>query len=95
MKMNASLTATPRLVLLPLGDLLEHERHDDQRASPLITHLQESGLLRNPPIVTPLKDGSSRYLILDGPNRVAALRHLDFEHVAVQVVSPEDPGLKL
>jgi hypothetical protein len=93
--MNASLKAIPRLALLPLGDLLEHERHDDQRASPLITRLQESGLLRNPPIVTPLQDGSPRYMILDGANRVSALRHLDFRHVAVQVVSPDDPGLKL
>ena len=95
MKMNDSLKAIPRLVLLPLGDLVKHERHDEQRASPLITRLQESGLLRNPPIVTPLQDGSSRYLILDGANRVAALRHLDFEHIVVQVVSPGDPGLKL
>jgi hypothetical protein len=90
-----SLTSLPHLELLPLGDLLEHERHDDQRAAPLINRIQESGVLRNPPIVTQVQDGSSRHMILDGANRVTALQKLGFEHVVVQIVEPDDPGLKL
>ena len=81
--------------MLPVSEMLEHERHDDSRTGPLIRRLQQSGLLRNPPIVTPLKDGSSRYMILDGANRVSALRHMAFKYIAVQVVAPDDPGLKL
>ena len=93
--MNESLNTIPHLEVLLLDDLLEHERHDDQRAGPLIARIQKSGILRNPPIVTPLQDGSQRHMILDGANRITALRHLEFKHAAVQVVSPDDPGLKL
>jgi hypothetical protein len=74
---------------------LEHEHHDEQRKNPLVARIEKHGVLRNPPIVTTLLDGSSHYMILDGANRVAALRELEFIHIAVQVVAPDDPGLKL
>ncbi len=93
--MNDSLASLPQLKLLPARDLLEHERHDDQRTGPLIDRIQQNGVLRNPPIVSPLQDGSKRFMILDGANRVTALRKLDFEHIVVQIVDPDDQGLKL
>lgn len=93
--MNTFPTTIPRLEMVSTDDLLEHERHDEQRKNPLVTRIEKNGVLRNPPIVTPLLDGSSQYMILDGANRVAALRELDFMHIAVQVVAPDDPGLKL
>jgi len=34
-------------------------------------------------------------MVLDGANRITALRKLNFPHVVVQVVKPDDPGLKL
>jgi hypothetical protein len=92
---NNSLPALPHLELLPIGDLLEHERHDDQRTGTLITRVLESGVLRNPPIVTPLQDDSQRFMILDGANRVAVLQRLEFPHAVVQIVNADDPGLKL
>ena len=55
----------------------------------------ESGLWRNPPIVTPLQDGSQRFMVMDGANRIAALRKLEYPHAVVQVVHPDDQGLKL
>ncbi|MFL7892637.1 MAG: hypothetical protein ACK2UM_04940 [Anaerolineales bacterium] len=93
--MNNSLPALPHLELLPIRDLLEHERHDNLRTDSLITRMVESGVLRNPPIVTPLQDNSQRFMILDGANRVAVLQKLEFPHAVVQIVNADDPGLKL
>ena len=70
MTVNESLNTIPHLEVLLLDDLLEHERHDDQRAGPLIARIQKSGILRNPPIVTPLQDGSQRHMILDGVRNI-------------------------
>jgi len=88
-------TNLPKLTFLPVTDLITHERHDDQRTRPLIIRIRNSGVFRNPPIVSPLHDGSGRYMVLDGANRVTALREMDFPHVLVQVVDPDDPGLNL
>ena len=81
--------------ILPVSSLLEHEWHDDQRTEPLMVRIEESGVWRNPPIVTPLQDGSQRYMVLDGANRIASLKKLMYPHALVQVVHPDDPGLKL
>lgn len=86
---------TPQLEIIPLASLIEHERHDEQRTPPLVSRMQATGVLRNPPIATPLGDSSQRYMILDGANRLAALRKLDYSEAVVQVVYPEDQGLRL
>jgi hypothetical protein len=85
----------PHLELIPLDSLVIHERHDEQRTLPLLTRIQESGIWRNPPIVSPLLDSSGRYMVLDGANRITVLRKIDCPHAVVQVVEPDDPGLKL
>lgn len=85
----------PHLEILPVTSLLEHEWHDDQRTDPLMVRIEESGVWRNPPIVAPLLDGSQRFMVLDGANRVASLKKLKYPHALVQVVHPDDQGLKL
>ena len=85
----------PNLQILPLDKLLRHEWHDDHRATLLIDRLRASGVLRNPPIVTPLRDGSDRYMVLDGANRTTALEQMAISHCICQVVATDDPGLKL
>ncbi|MEW5873348.1 MAG: hypothetical protein AB1894_29075 [Chloroflexota bacterium] len=85
----------PNLAFLPVDCLLIHERHDEQRTRPLILRIRASGVLRNPPIASPLHDGSDRYMVLDGANRAAALREMGLPHALVQVVEPDDPGLSL
>ena len=85
----------PSLTFLPVDCLLIHERHDDQRTQPLIQRIRTSGVFRNPPIVAPLGDGSERYMVLDGANRVTALRQMGYPHALVQVVQPDSPGLTL
>ena len=89
------LSSTPRLEVIPIACLVIHEWHDDQRTPPLMARLQESGVLRNPPVVAPLQDGSQRYMVLDGANRITTLRQMGYPHAVVQVVHPDDPGLKL
>jgi hypothetical protein len=85
----------PDLAFVPVDKLLIHEWHDDQRTPPLVERMLASGVFRNPPIVSPLKDGSGRYMVLDGANRTTALQKMDYPHALVQVVNPDDPGLKL
>jgi L-serine kinase (ATP) / ParB family transcriptional regulator, heme-responsive regulator len=85
----------PHLCFLPIGSLIFHEWHDTQRTPPLIERIRESGLFRNPPIVAPLDDGSGRYMVLDGANRITALREMGFPDVLLQVVQADDPGLEL
>ena len=69
-KMPAS---TPWLEVIPIASLVIHEWHDEQRTPQLMVRIQESGVLRNPPIVAPLQDGSQRYMVLDGANRITTL----------------------
>lgn len=85
----------PKLEILPVQNLLLHEWHDDQRAIPLSKHLENSGVLRNPPIVSPLSDGSGRYMVLDGANRTTALKQLNYPHALCQVVDADRVGLQL
>jgi len=85
----------PHLAFVPVDKLIIHEWHDDQRTPPLIERILTSRVLRNPPIVSPLDDGSGRYMVLDGANRTTALQKMDYPHALVQVVNSDDPGLKL
>ena len=85
----------PKLNFVPVASLLFHERFDLQRSRPLMLRMRKSGVFRNPPVVTPLSDGSGRYMLLDGANRVVALREMGYPHVIVQVMQADDPGLGL
>ena len=85
----------PNLQILPLESLILHEDHDNQRALPLVEKLRAAGILRNPPIVMPLADGTERYMVLDGANRVTSLTEMEFPHIVAQVVKVDDPHVNL
>jgi hypothetical protein len=70
--------------------LILHEDHDRQRTLPLVAKLRAQGILRNPPIVMPLEDGSGRFMVLDGANRVTSLQEMEFPHIVAQVVPYND-----
>jgi hypothetical protein len=78
----------PTLRIIPVKDLLLHENHDSSRTDSLKERLRSEGLLRNPPIVAPLEEGASRYVVLDGANRSTALRTMSIPHILAQVVEP-------
>ena len=85
----------PTLRILPLESLILHEDHDHQRTGPLVQRLRRAGILRNPPIVMPLTDGTDRYMVLDGANRVTALTEMEFPHIVAQVVKSDDVHVNL
>lgn len=88
----------PDLRFVPSDALVPHERHDSQRMEPLVERLREQGVLKNPPIVTPLDtgpDGAPRFMVLDGANRATAVRAAGFPHVVVQVARYEEPWVQL
>ncbi|MGH9324092.1 MAG: hypothetical protein ACRD21_12520 [Vicinamibacteria bacterium] len=84
----------PDLRIVPLADLLLHERIDLERVTRLIDRLSADGILKNPPIVASLP-GSDRFLLLDGANRVSAIQNLDIPHLIVQVEPFENPKLEV
>nr|MBN1228256.1 hypothetical protein [Anaerolineae bacterium] len=85
---------SPDLRIVNTQDLIPHEYHDEQRMLPLVARIQNDGMLRNPPIVTPLPQ-MNQFLVLDGANRVGALRLLETRHTLVQVVPYEQPFVRL
>ncbi|MFC1997667.1 ParB N-terminal domain-containing protein [Chloroflexota bacterium] len=91
----SNLHNLPHLEILPVEKLILHEYHDQQRTPPIIQSIEEDGLLRNPPVVVPLADGTGRYMVLDGANRATALRDMGVPHTIVQTVQGTDPGLEL
>ncbi len=88
-------TTLPTLDIVPVENIFPHERYDQQRAHPLMEKLQQAGVLRNPPIVMPFGDGSGRYMILDGTNRVMAVKLLGIPYILVQIADPEHTQISL
>jgi len=89
------IPSLPTLRILPIESLILHEDHDMQRSMPLVEKLRAAGILRNPPVVMPLMDGTHRYMVLDGANRVTALEEMEFPHIVAQVVASDDPHVIL
>ena len=88
----------PDLRFVEVARLVPHERHDDQRAEPLVRRLREAGMLKNPPIVAPLGNegrGDERFVVLDGANRVSAAHSAGLPHLLVQIVRYDDPSVRL
>lgn len=89
--MNPREPRIPDLRVVPVASLIPHERHDDQRMQPLAAKLREQGVLKNPPIVTPLD--TSRFVVLDGANRSTAAQAAGLPHLVVQVVRYDEVQL--
>lgn len=83
--------ALPDLQVVELSLVVPHEDFDERRIVALAERVQRDGIVRNPPIVAPLGDG--RYVVLDGANRVSALKYLEYRDVIVQVVDYHDVHL--
>jgi hypothetical protein len=83
----------PDLRFIEVDRLVPHEKEDERRTAGLAARLRESGILRNPPIVTPADD--KRFVVLDGANRVSTARAAGYPHLVVQVVPYDDPEVRL
>jgi|YelNatPaOPRAMG01_1025707.scaffolds.fasta_scaffold00001_217 hypothetical protein len=84
----------PQLQIVEIDEVLFHEEPDIERVARLVEKFGADGVLRNPPVVAKRSDSSKR-ILLDGANRITALRKLDFQHVLVQEIDLEDRGLVL
>ena len=87
----------PDLRFVPVDRLIPHEREDSRRTGALAERFRESGILKNPPIVTPAggERHDERYMVLDGANRVATAGAAGFPHLVVQVVPYAEPHVRL
>ena len=100
-RVPSTARGTPALRVLETSQLLLHEHPDVARVERLIGAFRRDGVLRNPPIVTPLLPppeprpggGAAQFVVLDGANRITALRDLGAPHVAAQVVRYEQPDI--
>jgi hypothetical protein len=71
-----------------------HEAPETDRAARLVERLAEDRHLLNPPIVAPLPQAQG-YLLIDGANRISAMRLLGYQCVPVQIINYDDPALRL
>ncbi len=78
----------PDLRVVATRELVLHEDSDERRVSGMAHRLQAEGLLKNPPIVASM--GEDGYVVLDGANRVSALRRLGVPDTLVQIVDYDD-----
>jgi hypothetical protein len=87
-------TALPVLQVLPTGTLIPHEDYDPRRIEKLSQRLQGEGILKNPPIAAAIP-GDTRYVVLDGANRVMSFCQMGIPHIVAQLVRYDEPGISL
>jgi len=87
----------PDLRIVPIGRVIPHELHDEQRAMPLVKKLRDDGILKSPILVTTLSNAGdeTEYMILDGTNRQISLELLGIGYALVQVVDYREPSVQL
>jgi hypothetical protein len=83
----------PHLELVDPELVLFHEHPERRRTLRLMDRLREEARLRNPPVVA--KARGDRFVLLDGANRVSALKELGFSHIPVQVVDYGNARVRL
>lgn len=81
------------LAMVALDKLVLHETTESARAQRVCAEIERAGVLADPLVVTPARDG--RYLVLDGAHRTAALRSLAMVSVVVQVMPLSATGARL
>jgi len=82
------LETFPDLRIVPTQSLLLGEQTDSCRINPILEHLRTVGVLRDPPVVAVVGNGSSQYMILDGSECVIALSKLKVPYTLGQVIEP-------
>jgi hypothetical protein len=83
----------PHLHMVALDEVVLHEDPDMERVARLVDRFSADGVLKNPPVVG--RSDGHRRIVLDGANRVTALRKLHYPHVLVQELELFDSGLTI
>ena len=89
-----TIRSSPVLRVVETARLALHEEPDFARVTRMTEALRRDGVLRNPPVVAPY-GAEERLLVLDGANRVTALRQLGAPHIVAQVVNYSSPAVAL
>jgi hypothetical protein len=84
----------PALRMLALDSLHLHEHPDEERWRYLMARIESDGLMRHPPIAARDQEEAA-HLLLDGVNRIEALRRLGARWVLVQEVDLSDSEVVL
>ena len=90
---NLKVGELPELHMVGLEEVVLHEDPDMDRVARLVDRFSADGVLKNPPIVG--RSQGHRRIVLDGANRITALRTLGYSHVLVQELDLFDQGLAL
>lgn len=93
-KPNLEIGKLPALRVIDMDSLLLHEQPDEERWKPLEARIQSDGLLKHPPIAA-RDHGSATHILLDGVNRVEAMKRMGARWLLVQEVDLEDDTLVL
>lgn len=86
------VSETLSLRIAPVESVIPHEAFDPRRVASLAERIEADGLLVNPPIVT---EWGEIYVVLDGATRLSAFRLLNYPHIIVQVVDPDESAVQL
>jgi len=85
----------PEIRIVPIEKLMLHEMEEPNRARRLEERIVSDGFLKNPVIVGRVTNDDSKFLLLDGVNRVSALKTLGFKDVAAQIVDYFDKDVRV
>jgi len=80
------------LRVVPLASVVPHEESEPRRVAKIVGRLASDTVLGNPPLVAEVGD---QLVLLDGANRIAALRMLDYRYAIVQVVPTAELRLEV
>ena len=84
----------PELSIVEIADVIFHEQPHEERVENLMSRFEQEGVLKHPPIVG-RTDGSTKRILLDGANRVSALRNLGYRFAMVQEIDLNEEDLVL
>ncbi len=89
-------SVSPVVRMFDASLLVLHEDADRARVQRLVEAFRRDGVLRNPPIVSAIPAGTDgRLVVLDGANRVTALREIGSPHIAAHVVDYDAPEISV
>jgi L-serine kinase (ATP) / ParB family transcriptional regulator, heme-responsive regulator len=80
------------LRVVPLATVVPHEEPEPRRVAKVVERLASDTVLSNPPLVAEVDD---QLVLLDGANRIAALRALAYRYAIVQVVPAAEVRLEM
>jgi hypothetical protein len=88
-RLDLAIGKLPRLRVVRLDSILLHEEPDTRRYEPLRDRIASTGALRNP-LIAARDHGAASHILLDGVNRLEALRALAAVFVLIQEVDLDD-----